>query len=733
MGGSSSITYSSLQVQSLMDHPEKWYKASMREAYKNIPTGMRSVMNSYVHNMIEARSMFNDGFLTSLGYNPRESIKYRVVDPDLVLSWARSNISSVVSSVSEYKFATPTMEELALEYLQYNYSGMNLADKSFLISGVRWYLSGVTVVSAFGSNATCYEDKTVTVTSYAVSNGVTVVSISDTIISINGVNYWSAILSSGSAKIPVKYTTIACPGINSDIINSIILTYDGKEYLCEEVYEESLVYSTKIVVSVKLDVSGELVVTGKNKDTSYDVWSPRFYTMITKGKIEEIVGQVKSEIATTMSGLVERLIFKYVLNGTEKIMVAEISEEMVSGLANAKAYPIIPLRENYAFTNENSNMKTILNKLGMSKDDFEKSLDDSRIKNAAILFVVDIEDSSKAGNKYIFETLVNMVTTTTIGPKNSEETTYHLDYGFSDVDMKTKVSFSIKFVDGNVAEVGEYVRDSVSESSQARDTETNAIVTAIDTYQVIRKQVNEIYYQELKIIWSNTKWEVGGYKIDGEATYIPVVDIGLETLNYEDLCYILALSTSIMTTAITTVKTKWYQSGFFKFIMIIAVVALTIVTAGAASPWLAPLIYAAGAVSVMQIMGINTGTLGQIIQVAGIIAGGYTAAVDQVGTQAVLTTADTLVKLAAIASEINLQGVLESIESKRSAKQAELEASGEKIQEMYDSMQNGLWMGVSDRNPDMLYAMSSTQMMCNYDVLYDYDGLIDRQVKSVGI
>lgn len=67
------------------------------------------------------------------------------------------------------------MEELALEYLQYNYSGMNLADKSFLISGVRWYLSGVTVVSAFGSNATCYEDKTVTVTSYAVSNGVTVV------------------------------------------------------------------------------------------------------------------------------------------------------------------------------------------------------------------------------------------------------------------------------------------------------------------------------------------------------------------------------------------------------------------------------------------------------------------------------------------------------------------------------------------------------------------------------
>lgn len=100
MGGSSERTYSSLQIQPLMDHPEKWYKASMREAYKNIPQGMRSVMSQYTSNMLEARSMFNDGFLTtSLGYNPRESIKYRVVDPDLVLSWARSNISSVVSSV----------------------------------------------------------------------------------------------------------------------------------------------------------------------------------------------------------------------------------------------------------------------------------------------------------------------------------------------------------------------------------------------------------------------------------------------------------------------------------------------------------------------------------------------------------------------------------------------------------------------------------------------------------
>lgn len=738
MGGSKERTYVGLQVQPLMDNPDEWYKSSMREAFKNIPQGMRSVMNQYSHNMMDTRGTFNDGFLTSLGYNPREDIKYRVVDPDLVLNWAKSNISNGVTSVTDYKFAIPTMEELALEFIQDNYVGMDLSEKSFYIDNVKWYVSGVTVVSSMTSDATCYKNKETTVNNYALLNSTTVLSIGDTIVVNKGINCWSALLGTGLAYVPVEYITINCPGINTDILSTLVEMYDGRVYPYSSGSEEDdNVYYSDIVISVKLDANGELEVTGKAKNIRYTVFSANWYTMVTKGAIEDTVGKVKLEIKASMEGLVERLVFKYTLGGVEKLKIAEIAETLVSGIANAKAYPIIPLRENYAMVNETNSMKAVLNKLGMSRSDFENSLDDSRLKNAAVLFVVDINDSSEAGTKYIFETLVDMVTTTTVGPKNTTETSYHLDYGFSDVNMYTKLNFTIKFTEGNVAEIGKYVRTTTSETYQTRDPETNAIVTVTDTYNIIRKQINEVYYQEIKITSGNTKWEIGGYNLEG-TTYIPVVDIGLAKLSYEELCYILSLSASIMTTSITVVKSKWYQSGFFKFVMIVAIAVAAFFTGGyamAAYGWLAAaVVYAGAAVSILGLMGINTGVVGQVIGVAALLVGGYMSIANATtaGTQT-LATAQTLTQLASVASEFNLQGMLASIEKQKLAKQEELEASGDMMQGMQDSMQSGLWLGVSDRSPDMLYAMSSTQMMCNYDILYDYDGLIDGKIKSVGI
>ena len=740
MGGSSSKTYTNLQVQPLMDDPEKWYKASMNEAFKNIPHGMKSVMNMYVHNMTDARSLFNDTFLTNLGYNPRENIKYRVIDPDLVLNWAKTNISSSITSVSECKFTTPTMKELALEYLQDNYTDMNLTENSFYINGVKWYLSGVTVVSTLGSDATCYKNKETTVSNYATSHGTTVISINETIVTIQGINYWSATLGSGVVNIPVEYTTINCPGINTDSLSMLVKKFDGKVYhISAPIDDEGNVYGFggDVVISVKLDVSGELVVTGKISNIRYNNWSAREYTMLTKNAVETTVGNVRKEIAKMLAGLVERLVFKYTLNGTTKLMIAEVSEELVSGIANAKAYPIIPLRENFTFVKETNQMKAVLNKLGMSGSDFEDSINDSRLKNAAILFVLDIENTSDTATKYIFETLVNMVTTTTTGPKNTVKTYYHLDYGFSDIDMNTKLNFTLEFKEGVISDVGKYNRSTVSEKLEYRDPETNKMVSETKIYKLIRKQVNELYYQELKIISGTTNWRVGGYDLDG-ITYIPIVDIGLDKLNYEELCYMLALSVSIMTTSVVTVKSKWYQSGFFKFVMVIIIAVASFFTAGAASAaygWLAgAVVYAGSIVSILGIMGINTGVLGQIIGVAAILVGGYTSIMGATNiATTTLQVASTLTQLASVAIGFNTQGVMKSIEKQRESKQAELEESNSQMEEMYNSLQSGLWLGVSDREPEMLYALSNPQMMCNYDLLYDYDGLIDGQIKSVGI
>ena len=157
MGGSKTITYKDLQVQKLMDDPEKAYKASMREAYKNVSRGMRAVIREYQQGIVDTRSLFNDSYLTNLGYNPKENIQYLVVDPILVLNWLKANVNTNISKVVSYKWRVPSLEEIALEYLQDTYSGMVIVDKSFLISGVRWYVSGVTNVSTTMTNATCYK------------------------------------------------------------------------------------------------------------------------------------------------------------------------------------------------------------------------------------------------------------------------------------------------------------------------------------------------------------------------------------------------------------------------------------------------------------------------------------------------------------------------------------------------------------------------------------------------
>ena len=745
MGGSSSKTYTDIQVQPLMDHPEKWYKAAMRSVYKNVPNGMKSVMSQYVTNMTDARSMFNDGYLTALGYNPRETINYRVIDPDLVLSWAKSNISSSVTSISNAKFAVPTMEELALEYLQDTYTNMNLSEKSFYKDGIKWYVSGVTVVSNSGSDATCYKDKTVTVINYGLLHNLIFVNTSNSIVTVNGVNYWEATLNTGGiVRVPVEYTTIACPGINTEVIGTIIAMYNNKVIPITKDFDENSTYSLNVVLSVKLNSKGEVEVSGVAKNLSYNNWSSEWFTLATKDSVETEVGKARAEIASILLDSSERLIFNYTIGGIDKIMVVLLPDKMqVCSIANAKAYPIIPLKENFALIKESTKMKALFNKLGMSGSDFEDSISDNRLKNAAILFVVDIDNESEAGTKYIFDTLVNMVTTTVAGPKDTIETNYHLDYRFSDTNMYTKIGFSLKYVEGNVCDIGKYIRFTKSEVVTYRDSETNATVQETITYKGIRKQINSILYLEMLFTSGNTKWEVGGYTFNkyhsnNEPVYIPIVDIGLADLSYEQLCYVLSLSVNLMTTSVVTVKTKWYQSGFFKFVMVIAIAVAAYFTGGAALQaygWLAAaVVYAGAAVSILGIMGINTGTIGRVIGIAAILVGGYTAISNATTTgMQTLQTANTLVQLVNVASSFNMEGTLKSIQKQKEAKQAELEASGEKMQEMYDSMQNGLWMGVEDRSPELLYAMSSTQMMCNYDLLYDYDGLIDGQIKSVGI
>ena len=305
--------------------------------------------------------------------------------------------------------------------------------------------------------------------------------------------------------------------------------------------------------------------------------------------------------------------------------------------------------------------------------------------------------------------------------------------------MKTGFNFTLETKSGNIGPIGTYVKYPNG----------------------IRKQISEDYFEELVFLASQTDWIVGGYSLkkkrnikttaqdfvdimdgsyDGtdavDRVYIPIVDIGLKALKYEELHYVLARSMNMLVLSITVVKSKWYQSGFFKFVMMVVVAVVAVSTGGAAyaayGALAAGVVYAAAAVSILGIMGVDTGVVGQIIQVAAAVVT-FGTSLPSTAFDIVLTSASTLTQFAVIASDINMRGSLEALQEKAKATQAELVESEKLVEEIAENTQKGLWVGIKDRSPDMLYALSSTDLMCSYDTLYDYDSVMEGMIKSVGV
>lgn len=762
--GSSTKTYKDLQVQPLIEHPEKVYKTYQLEAFKNIRGGMKAVNNAFQMGMVDTRSMFNDGFLTRLGYNPSETITYTLLDPVLVLSWFRTNVSAAVEDNVSASWRAPTLDEIAMEYLQDTYSGFNLTERSFLISGVRWYITGVVSTSSTTTDVTCYKDRLATV--YDSIPIEEIEFVYPTMYKDDGGNYWKVekkeiivpdvvnpdgtitpgyVIPAETVHVDVEYMTIQCPGVTSAVVQATVSEYNNSVHT--SIYESqsdsegnTSGWTATVKVSVYIDYSGEIVVTGSIV-TFYSSSFGWLEADARKAAIADVVGKVNELIDNEVKENLKRLVAYYNIAGVQKLKIADINRDLVGTSANAKAYPIIPLKENYTFINESRGMKVVLNKLGLSNGDFEESLTDEHINNASLMFLLELNDDSPSVVKAIYETFTKMVQTTAPGEKDGSRPRYSIDIGFAQVNFNTKVFFTLGVVSGFIGPIGTYTVDTRSVLTPGAYNGDGYDPDYYKNYTVICKQLTADYYEELELNPdSSTKWKVGGYELsniktggdtrDLSGVYIPIVDIGLKALKYNELHYVLAKSLSIMVLSITVVKSKWYQSGFFKFVMIVVVAAVTIATAGATSGLAAAVIYAGGAVSILGIMGIDTGNLGLAVQVAAAIVT-FGTSLSGSAFDIALASAQVLTQFAVIASNYNMKGAYEALQEKYKETQAALEESEKLVEEILESTQQGLWVGIQDRLPDTLYALSSTELMCNYDILYDYDSMYFNKINSV--
>lgn len=763
MGGSKK-TIVGLSVTKMIDEPEKVYKSVMRDVFSNGPKGTRAMMSSLGRQFIDNQKLFHSKYLESLGYAPTVNVKYKNIDSGLVSSYIESVTSDTVSNISRAKYDAPTAEEYMMFHLQETYSDFNLALREFShADGKKYRYIGNTVVSTTTIEATMYRISSETVSDDALSKGLIVDVIYDTPEIINGIKFWKYRDSLGvNHYVAIEYMYINIPGLNVQGYEYAISEFNNKIYTRSksELIGDSdgglsneTVWTLTAKAKVYINSSGAIQVDVVKQNLDMPTYKSRYYVEAVNSALVDIKKEIEDDINLHIASSQEKLIVTYLnSNNKQKILISTVDENVVTSLVDIEAYPIIPLKSNYKFIKDTNNRKAILNKIGITGDDFEESLSNNQIRASAIMFTVSLEDENKNSIKYMYNLLDNLISTTAPGSKNTSVTTNDVEIKFEGFDLKTKISMTNQIKSGSIGAIGTYAYENTSMKSK-----------------ILRKQINELYYNEIIINNATSYWNLEGYRKEAslfgkesENCVLPLLQTAMENFTLEESLYVMGKSLSIVVLSITVVKTKWYQTGFFKFVLIVALIVITVLTAGAAAAATSAAYTAAygagvatlavtttaatlgmiagtivalgGIVSVLSVMGVDTGVAGQVIGVAGLVVGGYTMYLNGlasgVGQISTLQMANGLVGAASMASDINAKGTMAKIQESYDQLNKRMKESEEEGKELYADIQKGMWIGTADREPELLYYMSSTDYMCNYNSLYDYDGVIDAAIGS---
>ena len=678
-----------------------------------------------------------------------------------------------MQSISSARYDAPNASEYMLYHLQSNYNDLDLALREFTgLDDKRYKFLTTTVVSSALIEATCYRVSSETVSEHAFANGYIVDIIYEDIETISGLKYWKYRDTTGQVRYAsVEYLYLNVEGIDYQAIEYVLSEWNNKIYSrTGTITDNDEMTYTRWNLTAKskiyLDSDGKINVEVSKVSINYPAgYSSRYYVEAVNGAMVDIKKEIEDSIKQYMANSSEKLVATYIdSNNIQKIIIASVSEELVSGFIDVEAYPIIPLKSNYAFTKDTRERKAVLNKIGMTGSDFESSLLNSSVKHASIMFTIRLDSNDSISNRYIYNLLDNLASTTVVGIKGGALTTHNVQIKFQGVDLTTKVGMTTQIKSGAIGNIGEIVGLNGTESYTVRDPDAygDVYIEENRTIKILRKQINELYYNEIIIRNASSHWRIEGYAKNGELfgdesenCVLPLIKTAMYGFNLEDSLYMLGKSLSIVAVSITEIKTKWYQTGFFKFVMIVALVAITVLTAGAAGAAAASaytaaygagvaslavvttaatigtivstIVYLGGIVSVLGVIGVDTGIAGTIIGVAGLAAGGYVMYLNGlasgVGQISTLQMANALTGAAKMASDINVKGQMGKMQEgyeELNKRMKELDKEGE---ELYANVQNGIFIGISDREPDLMYYMSSASYMCNYDSLYDYDSI----------
>ena len=713
MGGGSE-TIKGAQISGLSDKYGALKKKILLENGKNIPSGMGMVIKSRGQSIVDMKSLYNKKYLEAMGYAPNDNILIDKLSDGKILEYTKNNINSEATYVSNPEVNTlGTLDQAILE-LQ-DKPNFKRSEMSFTHTDSKKYYYFTAVQNGSYIDISCYLNNDDTVIPYLENkypDGYAILDMNTYPLVDNGSVYWKA---------EIEYIYYEDEEVNGEIVTLQKLGLVTEYIDCTFIYfivldtEEAQIYAiaqqhsgpftTTGTYIVENDEYGDTTYTATvygtftvtyigNGEFSYEMYAPYpgpggkldNNQVAWENGVVSYQAQKIAQINQAITDNVRKLIWDY---GVDRTDIDGIRRTYVLGniyktfivKEQGDAYPIIPLKRNFNLVNS-KNMDIVLKKIGLEGKDFHDSIRQKEICDAYLFFGIPFSSSNPGLIEYVFEFF------TTLSNVREKYNKYAQKQGANSLNISSRgmgihQNYNVQSwveVEPAIRPVGTYWFQNVSESiitgyeektiydENGMSEKVMVPITETRTYGEYCYQESEAHYIRIRPRVTQYWYTLGGKQWgdrygsnDKIELRLPILKQITNKMNFNLLCDVIEQSMSFAVYTKVTVKKKWYQSGFFQFVMIGVIIVAAYFAGGAALSLMGPTmgvvvagaIYLSAAMAIItMVTGTSFGVFGTVVGIVAAVGGGYASLLNSgiTLTQTVMFTASQILNLI---SEVN--------------------------------------------------------------------------------
>lgn len=235
------------------------------------------------------------------------------------------------------------------------------------------------------------------------------------------------------------------------------------------------------------------------------------------------------------------------------------------------------------------------------------------------------------------------------------------------------------------------------------------------SYHYYRYQVSDTEYEEIRVYELTHRVDVGGKGVersgDSDELMVPLDSAFRKMFSVKERETLYARATHILICTEYTVKTKWYQTGIFKAVVIVISVALSWWTGGASLTLIGAITAVATAIGAMVVMsllgkyvfsklGSSFAILATVVAIAVAVYTGYMYFAGTSGPFSITATQMMQVSNVAFkAAQSAQQGVIQeemakiaNLQDEITQKQTELETAQKELENPYNTIESGVFL-----------------------------------------